>query len=77
MVGELGSFSTKPDLFAMMNQQLAAFTVTDKYSALIKTGDLIHKGDNLHFDGPAQRQMGERFAQAFVSRFMPWAKRGR
>lgn len=77
MAGELGSFSKKPELFNLMNQQLATFTMADKYSALIKTGDLIHKGDNLHFDGPAQRQMGERFAQAYVSRFMSWAKRGR
>lgn len=70
MVAELGSFSKTPELFETLNQQLMKFTTNDKYSALIETSDLHHKGDNLHFDGPGQRKMGERFAEAYVSRFL-------
>ena len=77
LVGELASFSKKPELFDKLNQELLAFTKADKYSALIETGDLNHKGDNLHFDGPAQRQMGERFARTYTTRFLSWAKRKR
>jgi len=75
LVGELASFSKNPDLFEKLNQELLAFTKTDKYSALIKTGDLNHKGDNLHFDGLSQRKMGERFAQTYVTQFLSKAKR--
>lgn len=77
LVGELGSFSKKPELFELMNKQLATFTKADKFAALIKTGDLQHKGDDLHFDGPAQREMGKRFADAYASKFLKWAKQNR
>lgn len=77
LVGELGSFSKNPELFELTNKQLATFTTKDKYAALIETSDLPHKGDNLHFDGPAQREIGKRFAEAYVSKFLKWAKRER
>lgn len=77
LVGELGSFSKNPELFELTNRQLATFTTKDKHAALIETSDLQHKGDNLHFDGPAQREMGKRFAEAYVSKFLKWAKRER
>jgi hypothetical protein len=70
LVGELGAFSKNPELFSEINLQLQSFIKTDRYSAIIKTGDLPHKGDNLHFDGPAQRKMGERFAEAYVAGFL-------
>lgn len=70
MVAELGSFSTYPEAFKNLNVQLANYTETDKFSGLINTGDLQHKGDSLHFDSPSQRLMGERFAQAYVSKFL-------
>lgn len=77
VVGELGSFSKNPELFELMNRQLATFTTEDKYAVLIETSDLPHKGDNLHFDGPAQREMGKRFAEAYVSGFLKWARHRR
>ncbi len=70
LIGELGSFSKEPENFEMLNEQLRAYSKTDKYSAIIKTNDLPHKGDNLHFNSEAQRKMGERFAQAFASQFL-------
>lgn len=70
LVAELGSFSKSPELFGLMNRQLALFADSDRYTALIKTGDLTHKGDFLHFDGPSQRRMGERFAEAYVMKFL-------
>lgn len=75
LVGELATFSKNPDLFEKLNQELVVFTKRDKWSALIKTGDLNHKGDYLHFDGPAQRMMGERFAQTYAAQFLSKVKR--
>lgn len=69
LVAELGSFSKDPRLFRKLNGQLKKFVMADKYAALIKTGDLTHNGDSLHFNSEAQRLMGERFARAYISRF--------
>lgn len=70
LVGEIGSFSKQPQLYDQFNKNLLQFVNNDRNSALIKTGDLIHKGDSLHFDAGAQRTLGERFAIAFKSRFL-------
>ncbi|HWA36115.1 MAG TPA: sialate O-acetylesterase [Cyclobacteriaceae bacterium] len=75
LIGELGSFSKNPEGFANINNQLLAYTKTDKNTALIKTGDLPHKGDQLHFNSQAQRMMGERFAEKFVGDFLKKRKR--
>jgi Carbohydrate esterase, sialic acid-specific acetylesterase len=70
LIGELGSFSKRSDLFNGLNQQLSAFTKIDSHSALIKTADLKDKGDALHFNADGQRQMGVRFAQTYISQFL-------
>ena len=69
LVGEIGSFSKQP-LHDQFNKNLLQFVNNDKHSSLVKTGDLSHKGDFLHFDASAQRTLGERFAIAFASRFL-------
>jgi hypothetical protein len=75
LIGELGSFSDNAELFQKLNDQLHAYSKTDKNSAVISTSDLPHKGDNLHFNSEAQRKMGERFALTFVSQFLVHARR--
>jgi hypothetical protein len=70
LMGQLGSFSKNPEQFKRLNQQLNAYSKTDKYSAVIDTGDLSHKGDNLHFNSEGQRKMGQRFAQVYASKFL-------
>ncbi len=70
LVGEIGSFSKQPQLYDQFNKNLLQFVDNDKNSALVRTGDLSHKGDFLHFDSAAQRTLGERFAIAFKSRFL-------
>lgn len=69
LVGEIGSFSQQP-LYEQFNKSLLQFVDNDKNSALIHTGDLPHKGDFLHFDSVALRKMGERFAIAYIARFL-------
>ncbi|HZY80950.1 MAG TPA: sialate O-acetylesterase [Cyclobacteriaceae bacterium] len=70
LMGELGSFSKNPEQFQKLNQQLSEYSKTDRRSAVIETGDLGHKGDFLHFNSEAQRKMGERFANAYISKFL-------
>ena len=70
LVGEIGSFSKQPQLQVQFNRNLLQFVNNDKHSSLVRTGDLSHKGDFLHFDSKAQRTLGERFAIAFLSRFL-------
>jgi hypothetical protein len=74
LVGEIGSFSKQPQLHDQFNKNLLQFVNNDKHSSLVKTGDLSHKGDFLHFDARAQRTLGERFAIAFKSRFLTSGK---
>lgn len=75
LMAELGSFSKFPEAFMKLNAQLVAYAKTDPFSLLIRTSDLKHKGDSLHFDAEGQRQMGERFASEFTARFLTASKK--
>lgn len=66
LVAELGSFSKYAEAFVRINEQLTAYVKADSFSAFIKTNDLHHKGDSLHFDSQGQRLMGERFANEYL-----------
>ncbi|MCB9055812.1 MAG: sialate O-acetylesterase [Chitinophagales bacterium] len=68
LVGELGSFRQPAGVQAQcdsINQVIHQTARLDKYRFVIPTGDLGHKGDNLHFNSSAQREMGIRFAQKY------------
>ncbi|HPG13007.1 MAG TPA: sialate O-acetylesterase, partial [Chitinophagaceae bacterium] len=68
LVGELGSFRQPAEVQAQcdsINQVIQQTASLDKNRFVIPTGDLGHKGDNLHFNSPAQREMGIRFAKRY------------
>lgn len=65
-LGELGSFSANDENWQKINAQIQKFVANDRHAYLIKTADLNHNGDRIHFDSEGQRRMGERFAQAFI-----------
>lgn len=67
-LGQLGSYSENNGNWQAINQQIAAYTQSDVNSYLIKTGDLPEKGDKIHFNAMAQREIGRRFAEAFLAR---------
>jgi len=63
--GELGSFinrTTNPFVDSV-NNNLHQLSRNDKNIHVIKTSDLTHRGDTLHFDSRSLRVMGERFAK--------------
>ena len=67
LLGELGSFSNNPSDFNLINKAIHDYAAEDKNSRVISTKDLKDKGDHLHFDSEAQRTMGKRFANAYLS----------
>lgn len=74
ILGELGSYS-KPTEKQMrwdsINTVIQDIAWKDKNIALVETGDLKHKGDNVHFDSESQRILGERYAKKYLEIAMP------
>jgi hypothetical protein len=69
LLGELASFPKDQQNRALINQAIREYAQQDRYTAVIATTDLNHKGDSLHFDSEAQRIMGSRFAEAYLQKF--------
>lgn len=74
ILGELGSYS-KPTEKQMrwdsINTVIQNIAWKDKNIDLVKTRDLKHKGDNVHFDSESQRILGERYAKKYLEITMP------
>jgi Domain of unknown function (DUF303). len=70
LMGELGSYSKTPELFAQMNEQTRLYSASDRFTSIIATSDFQHRGDFLHFNSAGQREMGKRFAREYVRKFM-------
>ncbi len=66
ILGELGSFSKTDDNWKAINSKIEEYIKTDPNAYLIKTNDLNHKGDRVHFDSEGQRKIGQRFAEKFI-----------
>ena len=66
IMGELGAFSKEPQAFESINKIIRSYPQNDPNSSFIKTSDLMHKGDSLHFNSAGQRMMGERYAKEIV-----------
>lgn len=69
LMGELGSYSKTPELFAQMNEQTRLYAASDRFTSVIPTSDFQHRGDFLHFNAAGQREMGKRFAREYVRKF--------
>jgi hypothetical protein len=69
IMGELGAFSKDPQGFEAINKIIRSYHQIDIYSSFIKTSDLMHKGDSLHFNSAGQRTMGERYAKLYSEKF--------
>lgn len=63
IMGELGAFSKEPLSFEAINTIIRSYPSKDPFTGFIKTSDLLHKGDSLHFNSAGQRIMGERYAK--------------
>lgn len=70
LIGEIGSFSKEPQLWAEINNESHKYIQEDKYADIVETADLKDKGDKVHFDDESQREMGKRFAKKYIKRFL-------
>src|SRR5690606_39194426 len=59
-LGDLASFSANDANWQKINVQIGGFVAADRHAYLIKTADLNHNGDRIHFDSEGLRRMGER-----------------
>jgi len=68
MMGKLGNFTNENNqrYRKMINKAIDRVAASRKNLMVISTRDLVHKGDNLHFNSASQRTMGERFAVKFL-----------
>jgi hypothetical protein len=67
-IGELGSYSQTEEDWKAINEKIRIYINTDSNAYLIKTVDLLDKGDKVHFNSSGQRILGQRFANEFINR---------
>jgi hypothetical protein len=69
LAGELGSFVREREFHHYndsVNLVLNRLAKSDRNFYVIKTSDLTHKGDSLHFDSKSQRLIGKRLAAQYL-----------
>jgi len=69
VAGELGQFlkpetrDGKPSFWPLVNEQINSLPERLPHSAVVSSAELGHKGDDVHFDTPALREFGRRYAK--------------
>lgn len=58
VAGELGRYAP----FGNINDEINKLPATVPYTAVATTENLVHRGDNLHFDSPSADELGKRYA---------------
>jgi hypothetical protein len=71
LIGELGEYSKDSALWSELNQQMWRYAETDSNCTIVSAKGLNHKGDYVHFDTASQRELGRRFARAYMQNFLP------
>ncbi len=73
VAGRLGTFlkettkEGKPNFWKLVDAQIAALPEKVKLTAVASAEGLAHKGDDVHFDTAALRELGRRYAKAMQS----------
>ncbi|MCF0074332.1 sialate O-acetylesterase [Dyadobacter sp. CY261] len=69
IVGTLGDFyvAKHPDA-ALINQVIVDYAKKNKLVYLASASGLTHKGDDTHFDTASARELGRRYAEAFLKK---------
>lgn len=66
VVGKLGSFASNQLSWDRINASIEAYVLSDQYCELVETADLEDKGDKIHFNAAAQRNLGKRYAEKIL-----------
>lgn len=70
VMGEIGSYAkprSKAKNWLKLNKLLNKIAKKEENTYLVKTKDLQHKGDFVHFNSPSLRLLGNRYALQFVN----------
>jgi hypothetical protein len=73
VVGQLGEFY-QGALAGVVNEQLATVPLVVPHSGFVSSAGLQHKGDNTHFDSASLRELGRRYACAYLALDVAWAE---
>jgi hypothetical protein len=71
LMGELGSYSKNKEMWMQLNEQIRLYSASDVNTSVISTSDFKDRGDQTHFTSEGQREMGKRFAKAYIQKFEP------
>jgi hypothetical protein len=63
IVGELGKYR---DNYKLINDQLHLLSTMTKFTGLVTSENLTHKGDTTHFDSPSATAYGKRFGKEML-----------
>lgn len=79
VVGELGQFlytreKNEYPYARIINEEQAKLAVNGARVAFVSSQGLGHKGDVLHFDSPSLRELGRRYAFAFLTLEAGWGR---
>ena len=68
IVGQMGQFKDRPwnEHRKRVNGAHAALPKKVAYTAFVSSDGLTHKGDKVHFSADAYRELGRRYAEAFI-----------
>jgi hypothetical protein len=67
MVGEIADFKGGDKDKVIVNTAIRTVASTTRNCGFAAVDGLQHKGDLIHFDAPSARELGKRYAQAFLS----------
>jgi hypothetical protein len=66
VLGELGSFYRDQESWGAINRCINNYAAKSSCTSTISTAGLPVKDDTVHFNGEAQRKMGQRFAKEYL-----------
>ena len=68
IVGQLGQFADSPwsEFRQQVDQVHQALPQNVRHTAFVSSGGLKHKGDKVHFDAESYRELGRRYAKAYL-----------
>ncbi len=69
IAGQMGQFPTRPwsDGKRKVDRAHRDLPKKVKRTAFVNSNDLTHKGDHVHFDAASYRELGRRYAKAFLA----------
>lgn len=74
VVGQIGEFYRAPFARTVQEEQ-ALIPLMVPRSAFVSSAGLGHKGDGVHFDSAALRELGRRYAHAYLSLELDWEEK--